>query len=148
MKRYVLFAGLVFDESDRPLEAGSIGEEPAYIIDDDGFRRYIPAEQIDHVILNELKKLIQGNEGFLSGQAAKMMGAEDLFSKAMIENQLKNIDKQFEMLFEVGIPEDMRAYLGMSGFKVVVNYHGEVLEVRPGGGSGDDGGDGDGDGDQ
>jgi len=36
----------------------------------------------------------------------------------------------------------MRAYLGMSGFKVIVDYHGQVLEVRPGGGSGDDGGEG------
>ena len=142
MTRQALFVGLVFDEFDRPLESGSIGADPAYIINDDGFRRHIPAEQIDRVILNEMKKLIQGNEGLLSEQAAKMMGADDLFSRAMIENQLKNIDKQFDMLFEVGIPEDMRAYLGMSGFKVIVDYHGQVLEVRPGGGSGDDGGEG------
>ena len=136
MARQPLFAGLVFDEYDRPLEAGSIGSEPAYIINDAGFRRHIPAEQIDRFILNEMKKMIQGNEGFLSEQAAKMIGADDLFSRAMIENQLKHIDKQFDMLFEVGVPEDMRAYLGMSGFKVIVDYHGQVLEVRPGGGSG------------
>jgi hypothetical protein len=140
MSRQALFAGLVFDEYDRPLQAGFIGTDPAYIMDDAGFLRHIPAEQIDRVILNEMKKMIQGNEGFLSEQAAKMMGTDDLFSKAMIENQLKHIDKQFEMLFEVGIPEDMRAYLGMSGFKVKVDYHGQVLEVHSGGGSGDEGG--------
>ncbi len=140
MSRKALFEGLVFDEYDRPLEAGSIGAEPAYVIDDAGFRRYVPSEQIDRVVLNEMKKLIQGNEGLLSEQAAKMIGAEDPFSKAMIETQLKNIDKQFEMLFEVGIPEDMRAYLGMIGFKVIVNYHGEVLEVRQAGATGDGGG--------
>ncbi|MEI7846240.1 MAG: hypothetical protein WCK35_10595 [Chloroflexota bacterium] len=142
MSRQTLFAGLVFDEFGHPLESGFIGSDPAYIINDDGFHRYIPAEQIDQVILNEMKKHIQGNEGFLSEQAAKMMGTDDLFSKAMIENQLKHIDKQFEMLFEVGIPEDMRAYLGMSGFRVVVDYHGQVLDVRPGGGSSDEGGQG------
>jgi hypothetical protein len=145
MSRKALFPGLVFDEFDHPLQAAFIGADPAYIIDDAGFHRYIPAEQIDRFILNEMKKLIQGNEGFLSEQAAKMLGADDLFSKAMIQNQLKNIDKQFEMLFEVGIPEDMRAYLGMSGFKVIVDYHGQVLEVRQGGGTI---GDGDGGGDQ
>ena len=141
MARQALFAGLVFDEFDHPLEAGFIGTEPAYIINDAGFRRHIPSEQIDRFILNEMKKMIQGNEGFLSDQAAKMIGADDLFSRAMIENQLKHIDKQFELLFEVGVPEDMRAYLGMSGFKVIVDYHGQVLEVRPGGGggSGDEG---------
>jgi hypothetical protein len=143
MSRQALFAGLVFDENDRPLGVSFIGSEPAYIIDDAGFHRYVPSEQIDSVVLNEMKKLIQGNEGFLSEQTAKMIGAEDPFSKAMIETQLKNIDKQFEMLFEVGIPEEMRAYLGMIGFKVIVNYHGEVLEVRQAGAV-DGGGEGDG----
>lgn len=137
MPRQALFAGLVFDESDHPLEVGRIGEEPAYVIDDAGFRRHVPAAQIDNVVLGEMKKLIQGNEDLISGEAAKMVGAEDPFSKAIIENQLKNIDKQFEMLFEVGIPEDMRAYLGMIGFKVVVDYHGEVVEVRQAGGGRD-----------
>lgn len=144
MSRQALFQGLVFDEYDHPLGIGMIGNEPAYVIDDAGFHRYVPSEQIDRVVLDEMKKLIQGNEGLLSEQAAKMIGAEDPFSKAMIETQLKNIDKQFDMLFEVGIPEDMRAYLGMIGFKVIVNYHGEVLEVRQAGavGGGDEGGEG------
>jgi len=136
MPRQALFSGLIFDEYDRPLETGWIGSEPAYVIDDAGFRRHVPSEQIDNVVLVEMKKLIQGNEDFISREAAKMIGAEDLFSKAIIENQLKNIDKQFEMLFEVGIHEDMRAWLGMIGFKVVVNYRGEVLEVRQAGGTG------------
>ncbi|MCX6065801.1 MAG: hypothetical protein NT121_08615 [Chloroflexi bacterium] len=143
MHQKALFVGLVFDEFDQPLEAGLIGPEPAYVINDAGFRRHIPAEQIDNVILGEMKKLIQGNEGFLSEQTAKMIGADDLFSKAMIENQLKHIDKQFEMLYEVGIPEDMRAYLGMTGFKVIVDYHGNVMDIRQAGGSG---GSGEGDG--
>ena len=136
MLRRALFPGLVFDEYDRPLEIGVIGDEPAYVIDDAGFRRHIPAGQIDNAVLAEMKKLVEGNEGLLSEQAAKMLGANDLFSKAIIENQLKNIDKQFDMLFEVGIPEDMRAYLGMIGFKVIVNYHGEVIEVRQAGATG------------
>lgn len=139
MSRQALFPGLVFDEYDRPLETGWIGSEPAYVINDAGFRRHVPSEEIDNVVLGEMKKLIQGNEDFISREAAKMVGADDPFSKAIIENQLKHIEKQFEMLFEIGIPEDMRAWLGMIGFKVVVNYRGEVLEVRQaGGGSGED----------
>lgn len=142
MSRQTLFPGLVFDERDHPLEVGRIGDDPAYVIDDAGFRRHIPAEQIDNVVLAEMKQLIQGKEDFISQEAAKMIGAEDPFSKAIIENQLKNIDQQFEMLFSVGIPEDMRAYLGMIGFKVVVNYHGEVIEVRQAGAVGREGGEG------
>jgi hypothetical protein len=96
---------------------------------------------VDRQVLNEIKSLIQGNEGLLSEQAAKMLGSEDPFSKAMIANQFKNIDQQFAQLFETGIPEEMRAYLGMTGFKVVIDYHGEVLHFeQPGtesGGNGD-----------
>ncbi len=139
MTRLALFSGLVFDENDRLVESTYVGEEPFYVIDDGGFRRHIPSEQIDRQVLNEMKGLISGNEDFLSEQAAKMLNSDDPFSRAMIENQLKNIDQQFDALFQVGIPEEMRAYLGMAGFKVVVDYHGEVLSVQQAGASsGDD----------
>jgi len=69
-----------------------------------------------------------------------MLGQEDIFSKALIESQLKNIDQQFEALMQTGIPEEMRAYLGMTGFRVVINYHGEVLRLdQPGAASDDEG---------
>ena len=136
MPRKALFGGLVFDEFDRPLQTSSIGVEPAYVINDDGFLRHIPSAQIDGAILNEMKQLIQGNENLVSEQAAKMLGTDDLFSRAMITNQLKNIDKQFDMLFETGIPEELRLYLGMTGFKVIVDYHGNVLKVHQAGASG------------
>jgi hypothetical protein len=29
-----------------------------------------------------------------------------------------------------GIPDDARQMLGMMGFRVVVNYHGEVLKIE------------------
>ena len=74
-------------------------------------------------------KQISGNEGMLSEQAAKMLGTEDPFSRAMLENQLKNIEQQFEALMQVGIPEESRAFMGMSGFKVVINVHGEVVRL-------------------
>jgi hypothetical protein len=31
---------------------------------------------------------------------------------------------------EAGIPEEGRAYLGMLGFKVIINVHGEVLKIE------------------
>lgn len=130
MTRQALFAGLVFDELDRPLETAYVGTDPCYVMDDAGFRRHIPAEHVDHQVLNEIKSLIQGNEDLLSEQTAKMIGSEDPFSRAIIENQIKNIDQQFEQLFEIGIPEDMRAYLGMTGFKVIIDYHGNVINVE------------------
>jgi hypothetical protein len=34
---------------------------------------------------------------------------------------------------KTGLPEELRAYLGMMGFRIRINFHGEVLEVaQPG----------------
>ena len=137
MPQTPLFAGLVIDESGRALEAGLIGNDPCYVVDDDGFRRHIPAEQIDRVVLGQMAEMMKGSEDLLSEQTAKMLGQDDPFSKAMIEQQLRNIDKQFDALMQTGIPEDLRAYLGMMGFKIVVNYHGEVVRVEQPGAAGD-----------
>ena len=141
MTHQPLFAGLVIDEAGHSVDASFIGSDPCYVVDDAGFRRHIPAEQIDRVVLAQIAEMMKGSEDLLSEQAAKMLGQDDPFSKAMIEKQLKNIDKQFDALMQTGIPEDMRAYLGMMGFKVVINYHGEVIRVEqpgsPGEGNGE-----------
>ncbi|WKZ37697.1 MAG: hypothetical protein QY332_07100 [Anaerolineales bacterium] len=134
-----LFAGLVIDESGKPAESAFIGNEPAYVVDDDGFRRHIPAEQVDRAVLDQMAGMMKGSEDLLSEQTAKMLGQEDPFSKAMIEQQLKNIDKQFDAILQTGLPEDMRAYLGMMGFKVIINYHGEVVRVEQPGAASDEG---------
>ena len=136
-----LFAGLIVDEDGNPVQAASICSEPAYVIDDAGFKRHIPAEQVDRAVLNQMADMMKGSEDVLSEQTAKMLGQEDPFSKAMIANQLKNIDKQFDVLMKTGFPEELRAYLGMMGFKIVINYHGEVVRVEQPGTSGGDEGD-------
>jgi hypothetical protein len=129
MPRQPLFAGLIADEYDRPVGTALVGEEPCYVVDDGGFLRHIPSEQVDRQVLEIMSQQIEGNEDLLSEQAAKMLGTEDIFSKALLENQLKNIGKQFDAILESGIPEEGRAYMGMSGFKVVINVHGEVIRL-------------------
>ena len=137
-----LFSGLVFDETGRPADSAYVGDEPCYVVDDAGFRRHIPSEQVDRAVLANMQELIKGSEDLVSEQAAKMIGQEDPFSVAAIANQLKNMDKQFDQMLQVGFPEDTRAYLGMMGFKIVINYHGDVISVeQPGIASdGDEGG--------
>ena len=139
MPRQPLFAGLVIDEFGNVAESALIGDEPCYVVDDAGFRRHIPAEQVDRQVLGQITESMKGSEEYLSEQTAKMLGQEDIFSKAMIEQQLKNIDKQLDQLMQVGIPEDMRAYLGMTGFRIVINVHGEVVRVEQPGIASDEG---------
>ena len=130
MPRQPLFAGLVVDEHDRVAESALVGEEPFYVVDDAGFRRHIPAAQVDRQVLKKMQEMMKGSEGLISEQTAKMLGQEDIFSKALIEQQLKNMDQQFDALMQQGIPEEGRAYLGMLGFKVVINLHGEIVRVE------------------
>lgn len=138
--RQPLFAGLVVDEFDRPAETALVGGEPCYVVDDAGFRRHIPAEQVDRQVLRHIAELMKGSEDLISQETAKMLGQEDVFTKAAIEQQLKHIDQQFDQLMQAGIPQDVRAYLGMMGFKVVINLHGEVLSInQPGIASDDEG---------
>jgi hypothetical protein len=133
MTRKALFTGLVIDEKDQSVEMKYVGDEPCYVVDDQGFSRHIPSEDVDRQVLEVMVEGVQGHEDVISEQAAKMLGQEDIFSIAMIANQLKNMNKQFDMLFETGIPEETRAYLGMLGFKVRINVHGDVIEVvQPG----------------
>lgn len=130
MPRQPLFAGLVVDEFDHVAGTALVGDEPCYVVDDAGFRRHIPSEQVDRQVLGQMAEMMKGSEEFLSEQTAKMLGQEDVFTVAAIEQQLKNIDKQFDQLLQTGLPEDMRAYLGMMGFKIIINVHGEVLKVE------------------
>lgn len=125
-----LFSGLVVDEFDQPVSVAYVGDEPCYVVDDAGFRRHIPCEQVDRQVLHTMGEMIQGHEDLLADQTAKMLGQDDIFSRALIENQLKNLDQQFEAVLKTGIPEEGRAYMGMMGFRIRINVHGEVIEVQ------------------
>ena len=133
MAQKPLFEGLVFDEFDKPVEVAFVGDEAFYGVDDAGFLRHIPSEEVDRQVLESMRELIEGHEDLLSEQTAKMLGQEDIFTRAMIESQLKNIDQQFDTLFSSGIPEEGRAYMGMMGFRITIDVHGEVIKIdQPG----------------
>jgi len=133
MAREPLFAGLVVDENDRPVEVSYVGDEPCYVVNDAGFRRHIPSEEVDRQVLQYMAEMIEGHENLISEETAKMLGQDDIFTKALIESQLKQMDKRFEEVLDSGIPEEGRAYMGMVGFKIRINLHGDVLEViQPG----------------
>jgi hypothetical protein len=133
MYTHAIFSGLVFDENENLVSTVSIGGDPFYVVNDSGFRRHIPAMDVDKQIFSYFAEQIRGNEDVVVDQAAKMTGQDDLFARAILLNQLQNIDKQFDMLASTGIPETGRQYLGMMGFRVTINLHGEVLKIdQPG----------------
>lgn len=129
MSNKALFAGLVIDEQGNPLEATYLGDEAQYVLDDNGFLRHIDAEAVDRQVLTHLQAQIEANKEAVEQGLMKMMGSEDIFTKAAIDKSIQNMDQ----VLKQGIPDDARQMLGMMGFRVVVNYHGEVLRIdQPG----------------
>jgi hypothetical protein len=129
MADQALFAGLVVDEFENPVDSTIVGEETFYVVDDDGFLRHIESEIVDRQVLQQIQELIEQNEDLISEDTMRMIGQEDIFTKAAIDASLKNIGEQFEALIRQGMPEEVRAWMGLSGFRVVINLHGEVLRV-------------------
>jgi hypothetical protein len=129
VSKKAVFSGLVYDEYDQQVVDVLVGDEPCYVVDDAGFHRHIPSELVDQQVLESMKSLIEGHEGMISEQAAKMLGQDDIFSIALIEKQLEEMDQHFDQLRMTGIPEDARAYMGMIGFKIIINVHGDVIRI-------------------
>lgn len=122
---HAMFAGLVFNQAGEPAEVAYIGSEAHYVILDDDFRRHVAARDVDRQVLARLREMMEPFRDQAVVEMMRMMGKEDLFTKAMIDSSLKN----WEQALGQPIPEDMRAWLGMLGFRVVVDVHGEVVEM-------------------
>ena len=123
---HAMFAGLVFNQQSQPAEVAYIGSEAHYVILDDDFRRHVAARDIDRQVLAYLREMMEPLRDQAVAEMMRMMGQEDLFTKAMIDSSLKN----WEQALGQPIPEDMRAWLGMLGFRVVVDVHGEIVEMN------------------
>jgi hypothetical protein len=130
MAQKALFEGLVVDEWDQPVGVVTIAGGAFYVIDDDGFEHHVESEKIDRQVLEFFFEMIRGHESLITKETMQMLGQEDIFTKAVIERSLEHMDEQFETLLESGFPEEMRAWMGMVGFRVVVSYRGELVRVE------------------
>jgi len=125
MSSKALFEGLVVDEAGRTLEVITVGGEAEYVIDDEGFRRHIDASVIDRQVIEAIQAQVEANKELVEETMMRMLGNDDLFTKAALDVSIKNMDQALER----GIPDDARMWLGMMGFRIVVNLHGEVVRL-------------------
>jgi hypothetical protein len=125
-RRQALFTGLVYNEQGEPAEATYVGDEPYYVILDAGFRRHVESEHIDRQVLGWLQEQFVANQEMITEGILEMLGKDDLFTKAMIDASMQNMDQ----LIEHGLPDDARTWLGMFGFRIIVDIHGEVVRTE------------------
>lgn len=127
MARHALFSGLVYDEREIPIETAQIGDDAFYVVDDNGFHRHVDAEEVDRQVLTIFMQHIEENKELAVEQALKFMGSEDLFTKAAVDASMKNVD--LDAIIKQGIPEQARNMMGMLGFRIIINHHGEIVRM-------------------
>lgn len=127
MTKQALFSGLVYDEQEQLVQTVIVGEELFYVVDDNGFRRHIVAEDVDRQVLQIFLDQLEGNRDLAVEQMLNMMGQDDLFAKAVIDASLRQIN--LEQIMAQGIPAQARDMLGMLGLRIVINYHGELVRL-------------------
>lgn len=121
------FEGLVETEDGAPVAVATIGGEDFYVIDDQGFKRHVEAAAIDRVVLAQFLEQMQEHRDEASQAMMKLMGSEDLFTKAAVDSTLRNVN--VEQVMGQRLPPDARQWLGMLGFRIVVDYRGEIVRV-------------------
>ncbi len=137
MARTAMFEGLVVDEHGRLAEVDFVGEHACYVVFDEDFKRYVDAAQIDRQVLRFMREQMDDNRQQAVGALLEMMGKDDLFTKAAVESTIDHMEDA------VGqpIPAEARQWLGMLGFRIVVDYHGDVVDIQlPSAAVEDDGG--------
>jgi len=124
--RTALFAGLVQDEDGKPVDTVMVGDVPNYVVEVDGFRRHVEAEAVDRQVIELLREQFMEHREIATAAMLQMLGKDDLFTKAMIDASIKNMDQ----VIHHGLPDGARAWLGMLGFRVILDSHGEVVELE------------------
>lgn len=124
--RTALFAGLVQDEDGKPVDTVMVGDVPNYVVEVDGFRRHVEAEAVDRQVIELLREQFMEHREIATEAMLQMLGKDDLFTKAMIDASIKNMDQ----VIHHGLPDGARAWLGMLGFRVILDSHGEVVELE------------------
>ena len=131
MARTAMFAGLVFDQTGNAAEVTWVGEAACYVIYEDDFKRHIDAEKVDRQVLRFMRQQVEGSRDLAVGAMLEMMGRDDLFTKAAVES---TIDRMEDAVGQP-IPEDARQWLGMLGFKIVIDDQGTIVDIAmPAGG--------------
>lgn len=125
--RQAIFAGLVYSEAGELVETAFIGMEPHYVIMEGDFKRHVPAEVIDRQVIEWVQQQATASKEIVTEQIMRLLGQDDLFTKAMIDSSISHMDQQ---VLAEGLPDDARMMLGMMGFKIIVNVHGELVDFE------------------
>lgn len=126
MAQTAMFAGLVVDENGHAAQVKMVGQNACYVVDDDGFLRHIDAEKVDRQVMRFMRGQVEDNREMAVDAMLDMMGKDDIFTKAALENSINNL----EDVVGQPIPEQARQWLGMLGFHIQIDFEGNVTNIN------------------
>ena len=126
MTNIAMFAELVVDETGQPVEVAWVGADACYVLDDGDFQRYVDAEEVDRQVLQFFKQQVEEHRDIAVRGMLQMLGKDDIFSKTAVEYSINRMDET------VGqpIPAQAKEMLRSMGFLIVIDFHGEVVEIK------------------
>ncbi|MHB0857317.1 MAG: hypothetical protein ACYC5M_07075 [Anaerolineae bacterium] len=124
-ERQALFPGLIYNELGEPAEVAYIGGVAHYAIPDMGFLRHVEAYQVDNAVIAALKTQITSMQDEVVRGMLQVLGKDDLFTKAAIDASIRNLDKNIRQ----SSTNQWVPWLKLFGFRVVVNVHGEIVNI-------------------
>jgi hypothetical protein len=70
-----------------------------------------------------------GRRGSLRPERERLnfLGKDDLLTKAAVDASMRNVN--IEQILKQGFPAQARDMMGMVGFRIIINYHGEVVRI-------------------
>jgi len=119
------FPELVYNEQGQIAQVVFVGGVAHYAIPDNGFLRHVECWTVDRIVIASLREQITSVQDELVRAMLQMLGKDDILTKAALEASIRNMEQ--------GIlhsdPEQWAPWLKLYGFRVVVNVHGEVVEI-------------------
>ncbi len=123
--RQALFPGLVYNELGEAAELVYIGGVAHYAIPDAGFLRHVEAYKVDTAVIADLKEQITSMQDEVVRGMLQMLGRDDIFTKAAIDASIRNLEQNIRQ----SNTDQWVPWLRLFGFRVVVDVHGEIVEI-------------------
>ncbi len=123
--RQALFPGLVYNELGEAAELVYIGGVAHYAIPEAGFLRHVEAYRVDTAVIADLKEQITSMQDEVVRGMLQMLGRDDIFTKAAIDASIRNLEQNIRQ----SNTDQWVPWLRLFGFRVVVDVHGEIVEI-------------------
>jgi len=125
LKARAVFGGLVFNQDGEAAKVVAIGGVDHYAVPDEGFVYHIEACQIDDIVLAEFQRQLSEAHPQLVDMMLELLGRRDIFTKAALDSSIENLADNIRR----SDTSQWTTMLGLAGFRIVVDRHGEIIEI-------------------